>query len=691
MFQTRNWYTHCECPSLSCMLLLSLLLSGCREADFGFSPEKYREKSYERNFVETFGEVDPQHTWNTATQVTFELNIPTDGLYSVRIYTANPHFRENKAFLAGAFDAVPAGRHTLLCDLPLTMDLAYVSVTDAAGKCRMMPVDIVDGRGVALFEENETTDDSQNASIREEASTRSVTGEPGVTPMTYIVACEDMGGNYDWDFNDVVIGIEHVSGQKQARVKLLAAGGTLPVQLLYGGQSVSFINPAGNQTTELHEAFGVASTVPVNVGAKNGTEHEAVYSEYFPVDASFSILTNASDLRIRIDYLNGEQHGDIHVPNFEDRTQYPQAFVVADPAWQWPAENECITAVYQDFAAWVADFSEHANWTHTVWGSSSQAEVPLKPSMIYEWSDQTATAIKSEPQAVRLALNTVVQDANSIGYVYGSNQLQMSSTKYVDLCAADYLVATVAKDAKGPVFHFCNVGASPDIYQVTTNTSELNITSNEDGTKTYTIDLQQIRANHGGHSHLIAVTNQSGYTTNVLSLNVDKYECAVENTYITNIVTKESSDISWTPLEKSDYHRWLADGKTQSSASPFFNLTYETKNRVFVSNGYGNDDTEQYKLDYAKMSREIVMKVVVEQTEEAPGTPCFVFNYVSSEDNVTLSEGSRYVRVTNPGTNQLNYYIYLKAINRDAGHVFLHSVRNQGDGEIKIKEKIGLR
>lgn len=691
MFQTRNWYTHCECPSLSCMLLLSLLFSGCREADFGFSPEKYREKSYERNFVETFGEVDPQHTWNTATQVTFELNIPTDGLYSVRIYTANPHFRENKAFLAGAFDALPAGRHVLLCDLPLTMDLVYVSVTDAAGKSSMMPVEIVGGRGEVLFDETEATAESRNAFMNEEALTRSAAGAPEVPPMTYIVACEDMGGNYDWDFNDVVVGIEHVSGQKQARVKLLAAGGTLPVQLLYGGQSVSFINPAGNQTTELHEAFGVASTVPVNVGAKNGTVHDAVYSEYFTVDASFSILTNASDLRIRIDYQNGEQHGDIHVPNFEDRTQYPQAFVVADPAWQWPDENECITTVYPEFAAWVADFGEHANWAHTVWGSSSQAEVPLKPSMIYEWSDQTATAINGEPTTAKLTLNAEVMDSNHIGYVYGSEQTTMSSTKYVDLCAADYLVAVVAKDAKGPVFHFCNVGAAPAVFEVTlANTTELNITSNEDGTKTYTIDLQRIRANHGGHSHLIAVTNQSGYTTNVLSLNVDKYECDVEHAYITDIVTKESSGISWTPLKKSDYHRWSADGK-QSSASPFFNLTYETKNRVFVSNGYGNDDTEQYKLDYAKLLRYAVMKVVIEQTEDAPGTPCFVFNYVSSEDNVTLSEGCRYVRVTNPGTNQLNYYIYLKAINRDAGHVYLHSVRNNGNGEIKIKEMIGLR
>ena len=45
----------------------------------------------------------------------------------------------------------------------------------------------------------------------------------------WIIACEDLGGSLDFDFNDVVFGISHVAGETTARVTALAAGGTLPV------------------------------------------------------------------------------------------------------------------------------------------------------------------------------------------------------------------------------------------------------------------------------------------------------------------------------------------------------------------------------------------------------------------------------------------------------------------------------
>ena len=44
---------------------------------------------------------------------------------------------------------------------------------------------------------------------------------------TWDILCEDLGGSFDTDFNDVVLKVEHVSGRGVALVTPLAAGGTL--------------------------------------------------------------------------------------------------------------------------------------------------------------------------------------------------------------------------------------------------------------------------------------------------------------------------------------------------------------------------------------------------------------------------------------------------------------------------------
>lgn len=54
---------------------------------------------------------------------------------------------------------------------------------------------------------------------------------------SWIVACEDLGSFHDFDFNDVVFGLSYFATDKNEdrclKVKALAAGGTLPVQLMW--------------------------------------------------------------------------------------------------------------------------------------------------------------------------------------------------------------------------------------------------------------------------------------------------------------------------------------------------------------------------------------------------------------------------------------------------------------------------
>lgn len=176
--------------------------------------------------------------------------------------------------------------------------------------------------------------------------------------MSYIVACEDLGGTFDWDFNDVVYAIEHVSGQTTAKLKLLAAGGTLPVKISYNDNVIRF-----NGKEDLHEAFGVDQKTPVNVG---GYSASPVYSEEFTVGAdAFSMSTHASAFKIHVEYTDGSQGAQIKVPA-QNGVQEPQAFLVADPNWKWPNEKVSIASVYSEFTEWVAKLE--TNWCGSVWG-----------------------------------------------------------------------------------------------------------------------------------------------------------------------------------------------------------------------------------------------------------------------------------------------------------------------------------
>lgn len=210
-------------------------------------------------------------------------------------------------------------------------------------------------------------------------------------PMQYIVACEDLGGSFDWDFNDVVYGIEHVSGQTNARIKLFAAGGTLPVHITYDNKDIYFNNPYayGETCTDLHQAFGVEQDVPVNVGIY---QTAAVYSHPFTVDANaFSVPTDAQKFKIHVSYKDGSEGAEIGVPGRSGVE--PQAFLVADPNWKWPNELQHIKSKYSDFAEWVKSLEEKG-WCGSVWGlkSTSAGDNLLEIPYAVSFDGNVATA-----------------------------------------------------------------------------------------------------------------------------------------------------------------------------------------------------------------------------------------------------------------------------------------------------------
>lgn len=178
-----------------------------------------------------------------------------------------------------------------------------------------------------------------------------------VKKMQYRIAYEDLGGANDFDFNDVVLGVEHVSGHGTATVKLLAAGGTYPVTVSYNGTSIF---------DEVHSAFGVDPTTMVNTGYTTVTTLPAKEIE---VGSNFSILSSAPRFVLTVVGENGTSN-QIAVPDQEGKT--PQAFVVADPSWEWPHERQCITDKYKNFSSWVSNAAKD-DWYGAIWENADDA------------------------------------------------------------------------------------------------------------------------------------------------------------------------------------------------------------------------------------------------------------------------------------------------------------------------------
>lgn len=152
------------------------------------------------------------------------------------------------------------------------------------------------------------------------------------------------GKKSDWDFNDVVFDWAIKDGK--AYIKLLAAGGTLPLTI--GGE----LNAEGTEVVggvEVHGKFGVSTGTMVNTGLAEKTEKEFVLNdgiEYSNGDA------NAIKLYVK----KGGQWIEITAEQGEPAGKFNCAVGTA-----WCDEYVDIRRVYPNFAKWVAN--ETVTWT----------------------------------------------------------------------------------------------------------------------------------------------------------------------------------------------------------------------------------------------------------------------------------------------------------------------------------------
>lgn len=161
-----------------------------------------------------------------------------------------------------------------------------------------------------------------------------VTPGPDPEPMSWIFACEDLGGSFDYDFNDVVWEVIHAAGTTELKVKLLAAGGTLPFELQYDGTKITTKAEAGLTVTKVYEGpLSLEYTLPA-------------------VSADWTVLANKDKFRVIV----GDETSSITEVYAKGGDKTPQVIVLPSE-WEWPTEGTLITEAYTNFMNWVADGS----------------------------------------------------------------------------------------------------------------------------------------------------------------------------------------------------------------------------------------------------------------------------------------------------------------------------------------------
>ena len=167
------------------------------------------------------------------------------------------------------------------------------------------------------------------------------------SPSTWTIAVEDLGNTDDYDFNDIVFTIKHVSETEVATITPLAAGGSLETYLCYTDGEGEY------HETEFHSFFGV-----------DGPGSDGTY----PLINTQSVNYSASSFEIKVDkdFSVAEKMGGFTIKVVNNQTQ--STVVIAAPdagaapqmicipsGWQWPVERVNINDAYPGFSTWIND------------------------------------------------------------------------------------------------------------------------------------------------------------------------------------------------------------------------------------------------------------------------------------------------------------------------------------------------
>lgn len=193
------------------------------------------------------------------------------------------------------------------------------------------------------------------------------------------IFCEDLGGSFDFDFNDAVVDVSFeqkydAEGGYEPIISVQAAGGTMPIYV-----------QKKNSKYELHRLLGKSDTEtelkPINVGSTGGSHTVAIYrGERVSEDKAgkIKIYVENTSTDSHVDYVicGGAEDSNQNASSIIDdsnpvqstldgttvpnKTVAPSAFS-APTSVAWLTELQGITLAYENFPKWVADHTWNDN------------------------------------------------------------------------------------------------------------------------------------------------------------------------------------------------------------------------------------------------------------------------------------------------------------------------------------------
>ena len=341
---------------------------------------------------------------------------------------------------------------------------------------------------------------------------------------SWMLACEDLGGTFDCDYNDLVLKITHISGESKARLTPLASGGTL-------ASYIFFVDPLGNGNSdkcfgEIHQLFGAVPAIsgeyePINAGYSRGQQGETKEFDV-PTDWTMAYYSTNTFENAGINYSGVNMGGfeirtlpkkspipngipDVNSSVFSGASRIPAPdkgaapYIICMPYsyvqenmyyntpsngwktetfWAWPQELVGIDTCYPDFKLWVEHHDSNGEWyKNKREGSLTVADLKVVSYM----SNQQGGA--AEPTTSDLSISaspqSIVQGSNSTISISSSS----NGNVYFSISPSDagYMVGNVftASDSYKGNVTITAIQDATGTYQSGTASTTLTVTEKE--------------------------------------------------------------------------------------------------------------------------------------------------------------------------------------------------------------------
>lgn len=201
-------------------------------------------------------------------------------------------------------------------------------------------------------------------------------------PMSWIIACEDLGGSTsDFDYNDVVFEVIPYGDDGMAKIKPVAAGGTLEAYIEYRASenndwtTASVVLPnSGVEVSEVHQWISqnpnASSSRMLNTDSILNYRLEEIpaldtYIGKFASEGYY--MEFGKYFRVRV-ISNGATEEITYSSNYETTDERfktaPRLICISgeSPEWCWMQERKCIDYGYMNFAVWAKNKNEGVDW-----------------------------------------------------------------------------------------------------------------------------------------------------------------------------------------------------------------------------------------------------------------------------------------------------------------------------------------